>query len=153
MSASLSTSLRADYGGALTRCVAIFGRTDQHSAGAEGAPYRLKIDIYGECFIVRRWKECEYMERVPSASRLNRGPMSRCHSWSTKRPAHQSKSKAASATGRHWDKENASGWPLGGRIQAWATPTGDGVKARPGWRLNPMPQPLPSLPHPAAPLS
>eukprot|EP00962_Isochrysis_galbana_P008409 scaffold2315_cov145-Isochrysis_galbana.AAC.2 len=43
MSASLSTSLRADYGGALNRCVAIFGRADQHSAGAEGAPYRLSI--------------------------------------------------------------------------------------------------------------
>eukprot|EP00961_Rhodomonas_salina_P101387 1364259-Rhodomonas_salina.1 len=47
MSASLSTSLRADYGGALTRCVAIFGRADQHSAGAEGAPYRLSIESYG----------------------------------------------------------------------------------------------------------
>eukprot|EP00962_Isochrysis_galbana_P016924 scaffold4850_cov136-Isochrysis_galbana.AAC.4 len=34
MSASLSTSLRADYG-ALDGCVAIFGRADQHSAGAE----------------------------------------------------------------------------------------------------------------------
>eukprot|EP00962_Isochrysis_galbana_P026254 scaffold8124_cov99-Isochrysis_galbana.AAC.7 len=45
MSASLSTSLRADYGGALDRCVAIFGRADQHSAGAEGgAPYRLSIE-------------------------------------------------------------------------------------------------------------
>eukprot|EP00962_Isochrysis_galbana_P055315 scaffold27055_cov133-Isochrysis_galbana.AAC.4 len=43
MSASLSTSLRADYGGALDICVAIFGRADQHSAGAEGAPYRLSI--------------------------------------------------------------------------------------------------------------
>eukprot|EP00962_Isochrysis_galbana_P061466 scaffold37757_cov331-Isochrysis_galbana.AAC.1 len=41
MSASLPASLRADYGGALTRGVAIFGRVDQHSAGAEGAPYRL----------------------------------------------------------------------------------------------------------------
>eukprot|EP00962_Isochrysis_galbana_P027182 scaffold8514_cov125-Isochrysis_galbana.AAC.8 len=44
MSASLSTSLRADYGRALDRCVAIFGRADQHSAGAEGAPYRLSIE-------------------------------------------------------------------------------------------------------------
>eukprot|EP00962_Isochrysis_galbana_P032831 scaffold10868_cov121-Isochrysis_galbana.AAC.6 len=43
MSASLSASLRADYGGALKRCVAIIGRADQHSAGAEGAPYRLII--------------------------------------------------------------------------------------------------------------
>eukprot|EP00962_Isochrysis_galbana_P037778 scaffold13277_cov114-Isochrysis_galbana.AAC.13 len=43
MSASLSSSLRADYGGALARCVAIFGRADQHSAGAAGAPYRLRI--------------------------------------------------------------------------------------------------------------
>eukprot|EP00962_Isochrysis_galbana_P036204 scaffold12470_cov119-Isochrysis_galbana.AAC.16 len=43
MSASLSTSLRADYGGALDIYVAIFGRADQHSAGAEGAPYRLSI--------------------------------------------------------------------------------------------------------------
>eukprot|EP00962_Isochrysis_galbana_P014119 scaffold4022_cov122-Isochrysis_galbana.AAC.9 len=43
MSASLSPSLRADYGGALNRCVAIFGRADQHSVGAEGAPYRLSI--------------------------------------------------------------------------------------------------------------
>eukprot|EP00962_Isochrysis_galbana_P047278 scaffold19250_cov145-Isochrysis_galbana.AAC.2 len=58
MSASLSTSLRADYGGALDRCVAIFGRADQHSAGAEGAPYRLSIESYGMCSIVRRWKEC-----------------------------------------------------------------------------------------------
>eukprot|EP00962_Isochrysis_galbana_P002613 scaffold712_cov155-Isochrysis_galbana.AAC.3 len=44
MSASLSTSLRADYGEALDGCVAIFGRADQHSAGAEGAPYRLSIE-------------------------------------------------------------------------------------------------------------
>eukprot|EP00962_Isochrysis_galbana_P014052 scaffold4002_cov123-Isochrysis_galbana.AAC.12 len=58
MSASLSTSLRADYGRALDRCVAIFGRADQYSAGAEGAPYRLIIEGFGVCFIVRRWKEC-----------------------------------------------------------------------------------------------
>eukprot|EP00962_Isochrysis_galbana_P043258 scaffold16428_cov108-Isochrysis_galbana.AAC.5 len=52
MSASLSTSLiRADYGGAWTRCVAIFGRADQHSAGAEGAPYRLSIEFYGYAFV------------------------------------------------------------------------------------------------------
>eukprot|EP00962_Isochrysis_galbana_P050681 scaffold22056_cov113-Isochrysis_galbana.AAC.5 len=44
MSASLSSPLRADYGRALNRCVAIFGRADQHSAGAEGAPYRLSIE-------------------------------------------------------------------------------------------------------------
>eukprot|EP00962_Isochrysis_galbana_P015486 scaffold4440_cov109-Isochrysis_galbana.AAC.1 len=31
MSASLSTSLRADYGGALNRCVAIIGRAYQHT--------------------------------------------------------------------------------------------------------------------------
>eukprot|EP00962_Isochrysis_galbana_P017122 scaffold4914_cov137-Isochrysis_galbana.AAC.2 len=36
MSPSLSTSLRADYGGALHRCVAIFGWADQHSAGPRG---------------------------------------------------------------------------------------------------------------------
>ena len=59
MSASLSASLRADYGGAFVRCVAMFGRADQHSAGAEGAPYRLSIESYGVCFIVRLWKECE----------------------------------------------------------------------------------------------
>eukprot|EP00962_Isochrysis_galbana_P054361 scaffold25864_cov140-Isochrysis_galbana.AAC.6 len=49
MSASLSASLRADYGGALIRCVAMFGRADQHSAGAgaEGAPYRLSIEVMG----------------------------------------------------------------------------------------------------------
>eukprot|EP00962_Isochrysis_galbana_P062183 scaffold52724_cov287-Isochrysis_galbana.AAC.1 len=44
MSASPSASLRADYGGALNRCVAIIGRANQHSAGAEGAPYRLSIE-------------------------------------------------------------------------------------------------------------
>eukprot|EP00962_Isochrysis_galbana_P050189 scaffold21608_cov130-Isochrysis_galbana.AAC.2 len=54
MSASLSTSLRADYGGALDRCVAIFGRADQHTAGAEGAPYRSSIKSSGVCSIVRR---------------------------------------------------------------------------------------------------
>eukprot|EP00962_Isochrysis_galbana_P046339 scaffold18623_cov144-Isochrysis_galbana.AAC.1 len=47
MSASLSTSLRADYRGAWTRCVAIFGPADQHSAGAEGAPYRLSAGRRG----------------------------------------------------------------------------------------------------------
>ena len=47
MSASLSASLRADYGGAFVRCVAMFGRADQHSAGAEGAPYRLSIEVMG----------------------------------------------------------------------------------------------------------
>eukprot|EP00962_Isochrysis_galbana_P021618 scaffold6380_cov121-Isochrysis_galbana.AAC.6 len=47
MSASLSTTLRADYGGASDGCVAIFGRADQHSAGAEGAPYRLSIEGFG----------------------------------------------------------------------------------------------------------
>eukprot|EP00962_Isochrysis_galbana_P013337 scaffold3801_cov124-Isochrysis_galbana.AAC.7 len=54
MSASLSTSLRADYGGALDGCVAIFGRADQHSAGAEGAPYDrlsikgINVPLFGE---------------------------------------------------------------------------------------------------------
>eukprot|EP00962_Isochrysis_galbana_P023188 scaffold6968_cov117-Isochrysis_galbana.AAC.6 len=52
MSASLSTSLRADYGGALDICVAIFGRADQHSAGAEGAPYRLSIGGFGVCVLL-----------------------------------------------------------------------------------------------------
>eukprot|EP00962_Isochrysis_galbana_P003475 scaffold978_cov118-Isochrysis_galbana.AAC.2 len=60
MSASLSTSLRADYGGALDICVAIFGRVDQHSAGAEGAPYRLSMGGFEVSTIVRRWKECGY---------------------------------------------------------------------------------------------
>eukprot|EP00962_Isochrysis_galbana_P044720 scaffold17415_cov147-Isochrysis_galbana.AAC.8 len=55
MSASLSASLRVDCGGALDRCVAIFGRADQHSAGAEGAPYRLSIGAWP---FVQTWRGC-----------------------------------------------------------------------------------------------
>eukprot|EP00962_Isochrysis_galbana_P013659 scaffold3872_cov123-Isochrysis_galbana.AAC.2 len=62
MPASFSSSLRADYGGALNRCVAIFGRADQHSAGAEGAPYlSLKyIKFWGVfyCSSVERMRMC-----------------------------------------------------------------------------------------------
>eukprot|EP00962_Isochrysis_galbana_P039078 scaffold13984_cov117-Isochrysis_galbana.AAC.3 len=86
MSTSLSASPRADYGGALIRCVAMFGRADQHSAGAEGAPYRLSIEVMGcvycssvermrmflpTCPILamsRRLAICSDMERVASIS-------------------------------------------------------------------------------------
>eukprot|EP00962_Isochrysis_galbana_P007526 scaffold2036_cov115-Isochrysis_galbana.AAC.10 len=58
-------SLRADYGGALNRCVAIIGRADQHSAGAEGAPYRLNIEGFGVCSIVLGGKNANVFAYVP----------------------------------------------------------------------------------------
>eukprot|EP00962_Isochrysis_galbana_P044324 scaffold17147_cov155-Isochrysis_galbana.AAC.2 len=66
MSASLSASLRADCGGALDRCVAIFGRADQHSAGAEGAPYRLSIEGYGDSGLNGHWL-CLFGEEGPAS--------------------------------------------------------------------------------------
>eukprot|EP00962_Isochrysis_galbana_P018797 scaffold5445_cov127-Isochrysis_galbana.AAC.1 len=49
MSASLSASFRADYGGALNRCVAIIGRADQQSAGANrGKPQLGRWAFYWE---------------------------------------------------------------------------------------------------------
>eukprot|EP00962_Isochrysis_galbana_P027463 scaffold8631_cov108-Isochrysis_galbana.AAC.3 len=66
MSASLSASLRADYGGALNRCVAIIGRT---SCPRKGYGYGKAPTRYPTSSIMMMWflspRPCAFLALLP----------------------------------------------------------------------------------------